>query len=122
MMYNHFMLAKEYRLRRDKDFQRVFSRGKSVFDGACGVRFDKNQLKNSRFAVVVGTKVHKSAVKRNTIRRQYSEIIRLHLDKIQPGFDVILLTSKDTLPLDYSEKEKRLIKVFKKAGLWISGK
>ncbi|MFH1767159.1 MAG: ribonuclease P protein component [Patescibacteria group bacterium] len=111
------MLSQEYRLRRDKDFQRVFSKGKSVFDSACGVRFDKNNKKNSRFAIVVGTKVHKSAVKRNKIRRQYSEILRLSLDVIKPGFDVILLTSKAALELDYDEKHTRLFKVFKKAGL-----
>lgn len=111
------MLPKEYRLRRDKEFKQVFKSGKSVFDAACGLKFQKNSMKNSRFAVVVGTKVSKSAVKRNRTRRQYQEIIRLKFDDISSGFDVILLVGKEALNLDYDSKEKKLLKVLKKAEL-----
>lgn len=111
------MLQSENRLRKDRDFQVVFKKGQSIFDNFCGVRFYKNGLENSRFAVVVGTKVHKSAVKRNKVRRQYREILRLNLLQFKKGFDVILLTSKESLNLDYHEKEEKLIKVFTKAGL-----
>ena len=113
------MLKQENRLRRDKDFQRVFKHGKSVFDEACGVKFEKNEYQDSRFAVVVGIKVSKSAVIRNKIRRQYQEIIRLNLKKLQPGFDVVCLTSKKAINLDYSEKEGRLLKTLSKAGLLV---
>lgn len=111
------MLTKENRLRRDQDFKRVFSKGRSVFDGACGIKFEKNTLKNSRFAVVIGTKVSKSAVKRNRVRRQYQEILRLNLEKIIPGFDVILLCGPASLELEYEQKEARLMAVLKKARL-----
>lgn len=111
------MLNKENRLKRDKDFDRIFKKGKSVFDPVCGVKFGKNSLKQSRIAVVVGLKVSKSAVKRNKVRRQYQEIVRLELENIKKGFDIILLTSKKALDLDYSEKEACILKVLKKAGL-----
>lgn len=111
------MLAKENRLRRDKEFKKVFASGKSVFDSACGVKFAKNDLNDSRFAVVVGTKVSKSAVKRNRVRRQYREIVRLKLEEIKKGYDVILLVGKEALTLDYEKKEKKLGKVLKKAKL-----
>ncbi len=111
------MLQDKSRLRRDKDFKRIFKHGKSVFDSACGAKFEKNGKELSRFAVVVSTKVHKSAVKRNKIRRQYQEIIRLNLENLKIGYDVVLLTSKPALDLNYHEKETRLLKVFKKAGL-----
>lgn len=111
------MLNKINRLRHDKDFQQVFKKGKSVFDSACGVKYSKNRHEVSRFAVVAGTKVSKSAVKRNLLRRQYSEIIRLSLDKIKPKYDVVLLVSAPALKLNYHEKEARLMKVLKKANL-----
>lgn len=111
------MLAKENRLRRDKEFKQVFASGKSVFDSACGIKFSKNELGVSRFAVVVGTKVSKSAVKRNRVRRQYREIIRLKLDEIKEGYDVILLVGKESLEMEYEQKEKKLVKVLKKAEL-----
>ncbi len=40
-----------------------------------------NKLPHDRFAVVVSKKIHKSAVKRNKVRRQVYESIRLLLQK-----------------------------------------
>lgn len=111
------MLPKQYRLRRDQDIKKVLSRGKSVFDAVCGVKFVKNGLENSRFTVVVGLKVHKSAVKRNQIKRQYREIVQNHLAEIASGYDVVMLTSKKTLELDQKEKQARLLEVLRKAKL-----
>ena len=111
------MLNKENRLKREKDFDIVFKSGKSVFDKVAGLKFQKNGRKNSRFAVVVGLKVSKSAVVRNKARRQYREIIRLNLENIARGYDIIVLTSKESLKLGYEDKEKQLMKVFKKANL-----
>ncbi|MFH1712214.1 MAG: ribonuclease P protein component [Patescibacteria group bacterium] len=109
------MLPKENRLKKDQDIKDVFKKGKSVYDSVCGIKFTKNNLQNSRFAIVTGTKVHKSAVKRNKIRRHYREILREQLEKIEKGYDVVLLTSKEALNLDKNEKQERLIRVLKKA-------
>ena len=94
-------------------------KGRSVFDDVCGVKYLKNDFGVSRFTVVAGTKVSKSAVKRNRVKRQYREIVRLALDRIKPGFDVVFLTSSKAIPLDYKEKEERLMKVLGKAKLLI---
>ena len=111
------MLTAAHRLRHDTDIAKVLKSKKGVFDAACGVKFAPNGLSLSRFAVVVGTKVSKNAVDRNRVRRQYREIIRLHLADLIPGYDVLLLTAKPALPLDYHEKESRILRVLRKAGL-----
>ena len=113
------MFKQENRLRKEHDVKHVLFKGKSVYDPACGVKFAKNTLGTSRFAIVVGTKVHKGAVRRNKIRRQYREIIKKYLDLLKPGYDVVLLTSKPALELEFSEKEERLVKVLRKAGLFV---
>jgi ribonuclease P protein component len=113
------MLQAQNRLRHDQDFKTVFSSGKSVFDSICGIKFAKNKHHYSRFAVVVGTKVSKSAVVRNRVRRQYRAILRENLDKIQPGFDVILLTSKAAVGPTAQEKREKLLLVLKKARLLV---
>ena len=64
------MFKQENRLRHEKDIKAVLKKGTSVFDAVCGVKFAPNGGEPSRYAVVVGTKVHKSAVKRNRVRRQ----------------------------------------------------
>lgn len=113
------MLSKDHRIRKDQDVKRVFAKGKGVFDAVCGVKYAKNDLEASRFAIVVGTKVSKSAVKRNRVKRQYREIIRLMMPDIKPGYDVVLLTSAKALELDSGEKTKRLVGVLKKAKLFV---
>lgn len=112
------MFQQKNRLKRKREIEKVVKEGGSVFDPVCGIRFLKNGLSDTRFAVVVGTKVHKSAVKRNRIKRQYREIIRLHLDLIKPGFDMVLFTSAKALKLTYAQKEERLLAVLKRAELW----
>lgn len=111
------MFKQANRLKRDKDIKNVYSRGKSVFDSACGIKFLINTGSTSRFTIVTGIKVHKSAVKRNKVRRQYREIVKKHLEELKPGVDIVFLTSKKALDLDFNEKEQRLMTVFKKAGL-----
>ncbi len=111
------MFAKQFRLRHDGDIASVLKKGKSVFDPFCGIKYKKNNLPYSRFTVVVGIKVHKSAVRRNKIRRKYREILRLNVQKIKPGFDVMLLVSKKALELSHEEMEQKILHVFRKAKL-----
>ena len=111
------MLSVENRLKHETDITKVLKSKKGVFDAACGIKFVKNEKPNSRFAIVVSTKVSKNAVDRNKIRRQYREILGKMLSSIAPGYDVLLLASKPALGLDFSEKEKKLQYVFRKSGL-----
>ena len=119
MQYNKAMFKQENRLKREKDVELVFKKGKSVFDSACGVKFKENGQENTRFAIVVGTKVHKSAVQRNKVKRQYREIVKNYLPEFKIGYDVVLLTSEPALELDFADKETRLIKVLRKADLLV---
>lgn len=111
------MLARDFRLRHEKDIARTLKSKAGAFDAVCGVKIVKNNLTTSRFAVVVGTKVSKKAVDRNRIRRQYREIVRSMMKEIKPGFDVILLTAKPALLLDYQEKEAKLRSALHRAKL-----
>lgn len=111
------MLSKDHRLRHEKDIAKVLKSRAGAFDTACGVKMVKNDRDVSRFAVVVGTKVSKKAVDRNRIRRQYREIIRSMMGAIKPGFDVILLTAKPALTLDYQQKEAKLRSTLHRAKL-----
>lgn len=90
------------------DIARVLKSKLGAFDSACGIKMAKNGLEHSRFAVVVGVKVNKNAVDRNRVRRQYQEILQTMMKEMKPGFDVLLLTAKPALTLDYQEKEKKL--------------
>ena len=105
------------RLRNDTDIKTLFSRGKSVFDICLGIKFRKNNLKDSRFAVVVGTKVSKKAVIRNRIKRRIRAIVEKQIPNIEKGFDVMFLVKKEAIVLTPSELEDQLMRIFKRAKL-----
>ena len=115
--YNVFMLKIHQRLKKERDIQSVYKKGKGVFDAVSGIKVQKNDLDFSRFGFALGTKVSKGAVDRNKIKRQYREIVRLHLEELKEGVDVLIIVSQKAMPMTFAEKEERLLKVFKKAGL-----
>jgi len=99
------MLPKQNRLKKDKDFQTLFKKGKNVYGPLVGVKWQTNDLEVSRFAVVVGTKVSKSAVKRGTLRRRVREIIRLRMENMKPGYDGVFVVSKEAIGKTHEELE-----------------
>ncbi len=111
------MLPQGHRLHKETDIKTLFANGKSVFDVYCGFKYRKNNLPVSRFAVVVGLKVSKRALERNRIRRQLREIIRLRLDVLKPGYDVLVLVRPDSLGQTYETLESHLVAGLKKAGI-----
>lgn len=111
------MLSREKRLRSDKDIQLVFKKGRSIFDKVCGIKFVKNNKDFSRFTIVVGTKIDKRAVVRNRLKRQYRSVVAGLLNDLKPGFDIVLLPSKDAIGVDFNDKKKKLLKVFEKGNL-----
>jgi len=116
------MLPKINRLTKDKDFDNVFKNGKSSYDKLIGVKAIKNQLENSRFGILVSTKVSKKAVERNKIKRQIREIVRLQLDAIKPCYDVVIVTLPAILGKSYQEIKRSVSGHFRRMGLYFSNK
>lgn|SRR3989338_2674636 len=112
------MLPQEHRLRHDADIKTLFSKGKSVFDGVLSLKYRRNELSVSRFAVVVGTKVSKNAVDRNRIRRRVREGLRTRLPRIQPGFDAVIMARPAAIKIKNPELDNILERVLKKSPLW----
>lgn len=108
------MLAIKYRLTKKKDFQEVFKGGRKCSGCFFGVRYQKNNLKNSRFAVVASTKVSKKAVVRNRLKRQVREIIKKNMTKDLTGFDVIVNILSKSIDQEFQELEKDLVGILKK--------
>ncbi len=81
------------------------------------LRYKKNNLTNSRFGFVISAKVSKKAVDRNKIRRRASEIIRLNIDNIRSGFDIIFVIKKEACGVEYSELENNILNSLKERNL-----
>ena len=112
------MLKAENRLRAEKDIKALLQKGKSISDVFFILKFRPNNQAFSRFAIVTGIKVSKSAVVRNRLRRQVREIIRLDLDGFTKGLDIILLMKKNALEKDFEELSRHILGMARKVGIW----
>lgn len=111
------MLSKQHRLTNSRDIERVARRGGSFFTKILGIKHLPNRLAVSRFAVVVGLKVHKKATKRNRSKRQIREALRKHLREVRPGFDVLVLARPEILEKKFQEIGATLLYALEGAGL-----
>ncbi len=113
------MLSRANRLSKQKDFDKIFGRGKQYQDDKLIIRLLVNKQSFSRFSIIISAKVAKKAVIRNRLRRQIKEILRQNFDKIKPGLDIVLIAKKELIGLDYNELKKIIGELFKKANIYV---
>lgn len=123
------MLPKQYRLQKKKDFDILFKEGRFVSGDLVDLKvwqIDPEKYPRREYTTddlkigfVVSKKIVKSAVKRNRIKRQMREVVRLILkdSTIKKGFMVAVLAKSAILGKDYKEIEKSVLSTFASTGL-----
>ena len=84
------MNARDYRLRRPADFERVYSERRSASDGRITVCCRPNGLSYSRLGLSVSSRIG-NAVVRNRWKRLLREAFRLHRADLPSGLDLIAI-------------------------------
>ncbi len=113
------MLPKLNRLKKKKDFEKVFKLGKGAKLSFIALKFNKNGLKNSRFGFIVSLKVSKKAVVRNRIKRRLRESVKKKINNVKKGLDIVLISFPSLKNKDFQETDKIVEKLFKKSGILI---
>jgi ribonuclease P protein component len=91
------MLPRKHRLTADKDITRVLRKGRAVFTNLLGVKALPAEGGVTRTAVVVGTKVHKRATKRNLIKRRVREVLRVLIPKLKASADLVIMARDEAV-------------------------
>ena len=102
------MLATKYRVPRQY-IDYILKKGESYTTKLFIVRYKPNREKFCRYRIVISKKVDPKAVKRNHLRRQSYEAIRLNLPKdTVSGLDRVLIAKKNAIKASYQELEDDL--------------
>jgi len=109
------MLSKKNRLKKKKDFEYVFKKGKSFKENFLILKIVENHLGQIRFGFVVSQKISKKASLRNKIKRRISESVRLKIGKLKKRIDGILITLPEIEKKDFWKIDETIEKLFKKA-------
>ena len=108
------MLAKNSRLKKNKEFDLVFKEGKTVYGGILGVKIRDNDLEINRFGVLLSTKVSKLAVVRNLYKRRIKDILKTQNLKIKTGYDCVVIVLPAIINKSYQEIEAEIKTAFNK--------
>lgn len=111
------MLPSALRLKKRKDFENIFNQRQGSVGKFFILKKVANNLIFSRFAFIVSNKTCPRATARNRVKRQVSEIVRLNLKKIKPGFDIVFIVKQAALNKKQAEIATDLIFLLKKNGL-----
>lgn len=109
------MLKKKNRIISSVVFKEVFTKGKTKENEYFKIIFKKNDLDYSRYGVIVKAQNSKSAVQRNVLKRRIRNILNNSLLLFSKGFDVVIITKKDCLSMNFSklkESFNELLKLF----------
>lgn len=101
------------RVKKRRDFTRVYQRGKSHAGKYIVLYRYKTRLDTYRVGFTVSKKVG-NAVVRNKVRRRLKEIARLQPELFQPGRDYILIARPAAAQVTYRELERDLESLLKK--------
>lgn len=84
------MISRTHRFHGHGSLRYVYQHGQTIRGPLCALKYVKNDRRKSyRLAVVVSKKVHKSAVRRNRIRRRLYEAYRVLADGVAP-YDMVV--------------------------------
>ena len=129
------MLQSINRLAKVRDFNLIIKYGRWVNGSFCDLKwlrlgtiqnyFPKKEdpekfKKQLKLVFTVGVKISKSAVKRNRVRRQMREVVRLLIKdhQLQNGYYLLFVAKKPILEKNYSEiREEMKLLLFKSGSL-----
>ena len=108
-------------LKENYEFRRVYQRGSSAVNGSMVVYCRKNRLGRPRLGITASTKIG-NAVTRNRARRRLREVFRLNRDKLQKGWDVILVARGRTVTASWREINDAFLRSCRKLNLLEEGR
>ena len=103
-------------IKNNYEFRRIYAKGERAGSPRMVIYRRRNRLGINRLGITVSTKLGK-AVCRNKIRRRLKEIFRLNSDKLESGWDIVVVAKQLSRESDYRELERDFLHTCRRLGL-----
>ncbi len=108
------MLPKIQKIHLDKEFNEIFKTGRSAYGRFLGVKIKENNLEYSRFAVILGLKVEKSAVKRHFLKRRIFKLLQEQQNNLNFFGDCVIIALPTIKKANLDELKTEVMEIFLK--------
>lgn len=105
-----------YRIRQNEEFQKIRKEGLSYNNELLVICTRANQLSYSRFGFSVSSRLG-GAVLRNRIKRRLREAMRLRMETIKPGWDIIVIAKRPVSQADFHAMDAACARLLRRAHL-----
>lgn len=110
-------MKKEFRIKKNEEFTKVFNHGKSVANRQFVIYILKKEGQDHfRLGLSVSKRVG-NAVMRNRIKRIVRELFHEFDSNLLQEYDYVVIARKPTADMDFNEMKSSLLHVMKKARL-----
>ena len=103
-------------LKKNRDFRRLYAKGKSVVTPYMVLYCRRNSLGVNRLGYTVSTKLG-HAVVRNRVRRRLREIYRLNSPAMKKGFDIVVVARSRCVGARYAKMNAAFLEACGTLGL-----
>ena len=109
-------IMKIVKLKENRDFRRVYNKGKSFVCPYFVVYLNKTRWDSVRLGITVGKKIG-NAVKRNRAKRVITAAFSTVYPQIQAGYDFVIVARTRILNVKSTEVTSHLIKILNSVGV-----
>lgn len=103
-------------INRNRDFNRIYAKGKSYVTSKIVIYVQKNRDNETRIGITASKKIG-NAVQRNRAKRVIREACREMMLQIKPGYDIVLVARKRTVQVKSGEVKNALTKMLAEANI-----
>ena len=109
-------MKRRFSVRDDQRFRDIRQRGRAYTSDLLVLCALPNELPYSRFGFAVNSRIG-NAVVRNRIKRRLREVMRLRMQRIRPGWDIICIARRPIRSADYLQMEAACARLLRRAHL-----
>ena len=103
-------------LKKNSDFRRLYTKGKSAVTPYLVVYARPNKLGENRLGYTVSAKLG-HAVVRNRVRRRLREVVRLNSASVKQGYDLVLVARTRAIAAPFRKLESAYLRACADLGL-----
>lgn len=109
-------VKRRFRVRDNSRFREIRRLGEAYSDRLLVVCTLHNQLPYSRFGFSVSKRIG-NAVVRNRVKRRLREAVRIRMDTIRPGWDLVFIARQPIRDADFHQIDAACVRLLARAGL-----